>query len=108
MTGRKSGRAQKSSTPPRASRLPAMLVKEPRPVDWPPSQLSSMNFTTDDWSVTLWLAGFFGGYGELTTGGSRGPYPQRSGVSPIRTGAVVHTAASSVVFEPLTRGEFWW
>lgn len=55
----------------------AMASKEPCPMRCPASQLSSMNWMMELWSVTVWSTKFCFAHGEMTRRGSLGPYPQR-------------------------------
>src|SRR5580698_9270980 len=70
MSGFRCGLTLKSSSPPLAYRLPELLSNEPAMCS-PPSQLSSMNLTTEAVSVRLELTKFSRVYGEMTTIGSR-------------------------------------
>src|ERR1019366_1052807 len=51
----------------------AIASKEPLPIRCPPSQLSSMKWMTDVWSVTVRSTKFCFAYGEMTSNGSLGP-----------------------------------
>src|SRR5215470_5337882 len=52
---------------------PAIASNEPWPMRCPPSQLSSMNRKTEDWSVMEWSTKFTRAQGETTSNGWRGP-----------------------------------
>src|ERR1700744_876146 len=57
--------------------LPSVASFEPWPMRVPPSQLSSMNFTTDDWLICTSSTKLAFAYGEITRNGMRVPGPQR-------------------------------
>src|SRR5262245_55474223 len=69
-----------SSVPAIASDEPAMGGSD---------QLSSRNRRIEDWSVRVWSTALVLAHGEMTSNGSRGPYPQRPFWPPSGVCAVV-------------------
>ena len=61
---------------------PALTSKDWFPIR-PNPQLSSIKRRIDDRSVMLWSTKFTFAYGEITSRGIRGPYPQRSCAAPV-------------------------
>jgi hypothetical protein len=62
--------------PSRSPYAPGRASNEKSPI-WPRFQLSSMNRRIEVCSVIVWSTKFWRAYGETTSSGRRGPYPQR-------------------------------